>query len=566
MDSPYAQDEKKNESMDTATGPRTITSTKELPSWDVVLNDVGQDLGGRNAPKEILILGKVSDQKSASPPVYVVATPEGIRSSSYTGILLQLAEKGYSVADTLLASSDVLMVVLSEFNSTHTKSDREIEESISHKWWDDVAAEAYRLGASDIHLLAKRGRGDLLYVIDGEIESARRPLTEDQAVSYIGSMYNTMTDPGTTSGELDMRRPLSAPITRRLPGIGTLRLRYESHGIEPSGLSLTLRLIPLGAEMKRLLPAQLGYSPDQAEDLERMFSRSSGIVLFAGPTGSGKSTSMAHELMGWVENNPGKMLRTVEEPVEIIIPGTNVSQASINRGNANGDKDKKEEDPFLVMLRSLLRSAPDAIMAGEIRDGQTANLAIQAARSGHFCVSTLHADGATIAFGRLEGMGIHRIDLASVGLFGGIIFQRLVPLLCEHCKQPAREFVDKPEYAAVLGRLKKYMQNHRPDIPNYLDTVYLRHPDGCDKCRHKGVKSRTACAEILMPTLPMLAAIRSGDSVELVRLWRKTIDPKDPSVMRGRTAFEHGGWKMVNGLLSPLDVERKFHFLDEESF
>jgi type II secretory ATPase GspE/PulE/Tfp pilus assembly ATPase PilB-like protein len=566
MDSPVGYVADKEASPPVGDRPGVCASVKDLPAWDVILNAAGGPLAGRVPPTNILVLGRANEQAGESPRVFVLSTQDAGDSAAFTSTLLHLAEKGYSVTDTLAATHDVIRVVLSMWESATTSTIRGVEDSTAHKWWDDVVAEAYRLGASDIHLRANRGRGDLLYRIDGELEPSGRPLTEARALDLAGSMYNTMTDPGTTSGELSALKPLSAPITRHIDGVGAMRLRFESLPVEPNGLNVTLRLIPLGAKVTRKSPASQGYSPDQEAALERMFSRSSGLILFVGPVGSGKSTSMANMLMGWVDSNPGKMLRTVEEPVEILIPGTNVSQSSVNRGQqalATANK-KDSNDPFMVMLRSIVRSDLDAMMVGEIRDGQTAHLAIQGVRSGHLCVSTLHSDGALIAFDRLDGMGVPRVDLASVGLIAGIVFQRLVPVLCEACKRPARDFVDSPEHAAVLGRLETYMRQH-PEMPDYLDHVYFRNPSGCEACRHRGVRSRTACAEILIPTTDMLEAIRAGDSVKLWKLWRQTIDPQNPSVMRGRTAFEHAAWKMTQGMLSPPDVERAFHFLDEES-
>lgn len=544
---------------------RVCASVKDLPAWDLILNAEGGPLAGRVPPTDILVMGRNNEQSGDAPLVFVLSTAESAGTAAFTSVLLHLAEKGYFVTNTVTATREIIHVVLSMWDSANASSTRGDEDSAAHKWWDEVAAEAYRLGASDIHLRASRGRGELLYRIDGELEPSGRALTEARALDLAGSMFNTMVDTGTTSGELDMRKPLSAPITRNLEGVGALRLRYESLPVEPNGLNVTLRLIPPGVTRKS--PASQGYSPDQEVALERMFSRSSGLILFVGPVGSGKSTSMANMLMAWGQANPGKMLRTVEEPVEILIPGTNVSQSSVNRAHRSGTAIKKtdDEDPFMVMLRSIVRSDLDAMMVGEIRDWQTANLAIQGVRSGHLCISTLHSDGAVIAFDRLDGMGVPRIDLASVGLIAGIVFQRLVPVLCDACKRTAGSFARSPEHVAVLARLTSYMRNHRPDIPDFLDRVHFRNPGGCEACRHRGVRSRTACAEILIPTTQMLGAIREGDSVQLWKLWRQTSDAQNPAVMRGRTAFDHAAWKMTEGLLSPLDVERAFHFLDEDS-
>lgn len=533
---------------------KVVTNVKDLPPWDTVLNAKGQVLGGRHQPTDTLVLGTAADAEHQR--VFIVATPEASDGAGYAELILRLYEKHYNVQTTLVADASVLKVVLNVYEAS-LSGGPQADTSEMHSTWDAIIAEAHGLGASDIHMRAALGRCEFAYRINGDLEPKAKSFTQEQGVALAASMYNTMVDKGSTSDDFNPRAPQSASVTRSV-STGRLRLRFESLPIEPDGISVTLRLISIGVAAKRRTPQELGYAPDQAHALERIFARSSGMILFVGTTGSGKSTSMANLLMQLVADRPGKLLRTVEEPVEIRIPGA--AQTSVTRGSGDGD-----EDAFSTVLRSMMRSDPDYLMVGEIRDSKTANLAIQAVRSGHLCISTLHADGAPIAYDRLVGLGVSRSDVASVGLVAGLIYQRLVPVLCE-CKVPARS-VERTAHAAVLERLATYIAAHRTDLESdYLDRVHFRNPHGCSRCKNKGVVGRTVCAEILIPRPNMLPAIRSGDSNELWRMWRETIATDDHARMTGRTAFEHALWKMSVGEVSPVDVEREFRFLDEDLF
>lgn len=415
----------------------------------------------------------------------------------------------------------------------------------------DLGRRALKERASDIHIWTQRGTGRIVFRIDGVLEYIDH-ITQEDAFELFHSIYNTLTETGSTQEGFNRAQMQDAVVEHRYPE-GTVRFRYSGMPIGHDGHRVTLRVIPVGATSKPKTFSELGYSTDQCEMLERMFSYSSGLIVVSGTTGSGKSTTIANALGNMAKEAtppnsdvPAKLIATVEQPIEITIPG--VLQTAVPG---------EEREDFLEVLRQNLRSDPDVIGVGEVRDEESAHVTIQAVRSGHLCLTTVHADSAPLVYDRFVGMGVSREDLAGVGLVVGFIYQKLLRVLCERCKVPASDLMDvaSPALLAQLERIRKRVGT--------LEGIYYRNETGCPACKARGVTGRTVCAEILRPTPAILQAVAANDSTGVWRLWRSTIKPDRPADMTGRTAFEHAIYKMQLGLVSPRDVEREFRYLDE---
>ncbi|OGU24402.1 MAG: hypothetical protein A2580_08675 [Hydrogenophilales bacterium RIFOXYD1_FULL_62_11] len=523
--------------------PGTLERKSDLPEWDVVLNDAGQKLGVGAArdPNMAIVANETGKNRRCFFFAGPAATQKGIQNA-----IAKVLPHGYRMGGVLQVTDELLKIVYNQWDLANQSGRRKADDSELQKEFDEIGLDAVRMKASDIHISVTAKGAEIKFRVHGELEYYR-DITAERAHALCSSIYNTLAEQGSTKDGFMPEKMQDAVIERHFD-VGMVRFRYSGLPIAPSGFDVTLRVIPIGVEARRKEMHELGYSGDQCDVLERIFSYSSGLILFAGTTGSGKSTTMASMLGKVAEDRPGKKIRTVEEPVEYKIAG--VYQSPVKR--LKGDK-----SDFLNALRQILRADPDILGVGEIRDGDTADLAIQAVRSGHLCVSSIHADSAPICYDRLIGMGINRLDLCSVGLVGGLIYQRLVQVLCPNCKTPADEAYMAPgdPMERVLGRVEKVLGS--------LDGIYVRNTEGCPECEQRGVIGRTVCAEILRPTQPMLKAISDGDSRTLWKLWRQQIDEKDDSKMMGRTAFEHAMWKMKQGYVSPESVEREFHFLDE---
>jgi len=275
---------------------------------------------------------------------------------------------------------------------------------------------------------------------------------------------------------------------RRLPQDGSIKMNVRGREIDmriatgpiAHGECVVVRILDRTAVELDL--AKLGFEADKLEQLNRIFARPSGIILVTGPTGSGKSTTLYAGLSRL--NNAERKIVTIEDPVEYKIDGLNQFQVKPDIGL-----------DFARALRSILRHDPDVIMVGEIRDGETARIAMQSALTGHLVLSTLHTNDAASAITRLLDMGVEDYLVAST--VTGILAQRLVRVLCKSCRQP----VDVPLAIASADRTAG---------------TQAYQAVGCADCGGTGYRGRTVISELLAFNDELRQAIlRHEDAVRL---------------------------------------------------
>jgi type IV pilus assembly protein PilB len=311
--------------------------------------------------------------------------------------------------------------------------------------------------ASDIHIEPDDHVLRVRQRIDGELRELMRPPTGMHAA--IVSRLKVMAD-------LDISE-------RRKPQDGRFRVRLDTRAVDVrmstlptvQGEKVVLRIMDRGA--MRITLGNLGIGHQRLQQLHELINRPDGIILVAGPTGSGKTTT----LYGALEeiNEPGKNICTVENPVEYNLRGVNQVQANQKGGLG-----------FADALRSLLRQDPDVLMVGEIRDTETATIAVQASLTGHLVLATLHTNDAVSAVTRLINMGIEPYLIGAA--LRGVISQRLVRCLCPTCRQPI-------EVAAAVRRR----------LPNLPEGQYYT-GRGCDACKGAGYSGRIGIYELLVVT------------------------------------------------------------------
>lgn len=376
-----------------------------------------------------------------------------------------------------------------ENEETPNKQDNEIEDAPVVKFIQSILLEAIRLKVSDIHFEPYEKYYRVRYRLDGALyESKKAPLSiKEKIASRIKVISN-----------LDISE-------KRVPQDGRFKLKVSAdRAIDfrvstlPTlwGEKIVMRILDSSPAMLDL--DKLGYSAEQKKLLVEAVARPYGMVLVTGPTGSGKTVSLYSCLQ--LLNKEDINICTAEDPAEINLPG-------VNQVNMN----EKAGLNFAATLKSFLRQDPDTILVGEIRDLETADIAIKAAQTGHMVLSTLHTNDAPKTITRLMNMGVKPFNIASSIIM--ITAQRLARKLCPHCKKP-----DYDVPAEILLESGLSIE----ELEGYQSTWNIYKPVGCEECGGKGFKGRVGIYQIM----PITEEIRKiilieGTDVEIANASRE---------------------------------------------
>lgn len=322
-----------------------------------------------------------------------------------------------------------------------------------------IISQAINDKSSDIHIEPDAKSVRVRYRVDGVLHEVMQPPKHIQApmVSRIKIMSN-----------LDIAE-------RRIPQDGKIHLKHDGREFDlrvstvpcVHGEKVVMRILDKGSVMLGL--SKLGFYPEIQQTLENLVIKPYGMVLVTGPTGSGKSTTL-YSVLNKV-NTVGVNIMTVEDPVEYQIPGINQVQQNVKAGLT-----------FASALRAFLRQDPDIIMVGEIRDGETAQIGVEAALTGHLVLSTLHTNDASGAITRLTEMGIEPFLCSSSIIC--VLAQRLARTICPNCKE---------SYVPPMESVRKF------GLAAYTDSeITFYRGRGCDNCKVSGYKGRTGIHELLV--------------------------------------------------------------------
>jgi len=368
-----------------------------------------------------------------------------------------------------------------------------------------IVAQAVQQGASDIHVNPEEGDTRVLFRVDGVLAPAAT--VKRRMAMGVVSRIKIMAD-------LDISE-------RRVPQDGRFALTVEGRRVDirvvtlplVNGEGVVMRILDKGNMVLDGLES-LAMQEAQLERFRRAVNRPNGAVLVTGPTGSGKSTTLYAALHAL--NDGERSIITIEDPVEKRIAGIKQMQIAPKAGVT-----------FDVGLRSMLRADPDVIMVGEIRDRETAHIAVEAALTGHLVLSTLHTRDAPSALGRLIDMGIEPFLVSSA--VDCIVAQRLVRALCTHCKREQKV----PE--AVLAE-------------HGLAGVTVYEPVGCSRCAGSGYRGRLAIYEVMTVSEPIRALILERASVD---------DMVEVALREGMQRLRDDGLQKVReGVTSIAEIER----------
>uniref|UniRef100_UPI00201D1CC5 GspE/PulE family protein n=1 Tax=Escherichia coli TaxID=562 RepID=UPI00201D1CC5 len=407
---------------------------------------------------------------------------------------------------------------------------------------------ARKLGASDIHFLISESIFKVRMRIFGELQT----VDEDQPAlgySLCATAILSMADVTETSffpqREQDAR--LSPQLMRK---IGIFGARY-SHRPTGDGLIAVMRLIPDDGDKVPTFK-QLGFIPEQIRLLNIMLRRPEGKIVLSGPTGSGKSTTLRSACRVYLDDNQGRHLLTIEDPLEGQILGATQTPIIC---------DKSDEDAVKLAwsraISSAMRLDPDAIMEGEMRDLISMMSTTYAAQTGHIVLTTLHTNSALGIPERMITMGMNADLICDAQLLIGMISQRLVPTLCPSCRIPWEKRA--PE---LSDDERDYLERHcNKDSLCSTDNIWFRNHHGCSECNHdviingrkrgeigKGLTGRTVIAEVIEPDNRLFQILKTRGKVAARKYWLEN--------MKGISRVEHLLRRINEGLVDPLEADR----------
>ncbi|WP_287408361.1 type II/IV secretion system protein [Oceanithermus sp.] len=419
-------------------------------------------------------------------------------------------EQIVKLIERFYGSSGDLDELTKEFAHKHREEEEvstDLDDNAVVRLVNTIIREAYLQDASDIHIEPRETDVIVRIRIDGALREYMR--LPKGAAPAIASRIKIM-------GNLDIAE-------RRLPQDGRVRFKDRSIDLDlrlstlPTvyGEKSVMRLLRKATEIPEI--EGLGFAPDVFERFQEVISKPYGIFLITGPTGSGKSFTTFSILKRVA--TPDKNTTTIEDPVEYEIPGINQTQVNMAAGL-----------DFARALRAFLRQDPDIIMVGEIRDSETAQIATEAALTGHLVIATLHTNDAAGAVTRLDEMGVELFNISASLI--GVLAQRLVRKVCDHCK------VEVEPDPSVLRRLNL-------DEKEFKDVTLYRGV-GCERCNGTGYKGRYAIHELMVIDDEIRRAIVEGKSATEI---------KELARQKGmKTLREDGIYKAMQGITTLEEV------------
>lgn len=433
--------------------------------------------------------------------------------------------------------------------------------------WLDMAVQE---GATDLHVqVVGQSRAVVQLRIDGELENMRDSrkgiYTELEAMESMAWPFNSGSAKGSNnSAQWEAARNLYCMTDARVVKNKQIALRYQSLRGH-LGPKMIARLLNVDTNAPTLTYAQLGYSESQRLMMLDVSNMPSGFVIFAGVTGSGKTTT----LKTFIETHPGNgtmAIYSMEDPVEYPLRG--VHQIALQRDISNVEGSKRM---YNEVVASLMRADPDIVIVGEIRDGATAGAGQQIVETGHMALGTVHAHLISGIVPRLtnEEIGMSRDVLTNPNMLSLLAYQALTPKLCIHCRMEGDEAV---ELARESDSKNPDISNEAKQIGDIIEAIGSRFSlnagnmrykrvGGCEQCNFRGTKGVTVVAEMVIPDRKWLEYTRDGKDYEAMIHYRQMSDKRfDTDNMNGKTIFEHTLSKAFKSEVDPRQCERFDNF------
>ncbi|MCQ2914497.1 MAG: Flp pilus assembly complex ATPase component TadA [Alphaproteobacteria bacterium] len=410
----------------------------------------------------------------------------------------------------------------------------------------DVLQKAAGVKVSDIHVVVGTKKTEVIFRQNGMMQVIMER-DKDWGEAFVRAAFasSDISDANYASNEYQAAQKLGETALRgsggklRLPR-NVLGVRLQFNPIAFGTRYLVMRMLYADDDPDNAGDLMaLGYTQRESDMFYRLRAVPIGIIIVAGPTGSGKSTTLQRNMISMLqERNFELNLITVEDPPEYPIPGARQMPVT------NAENEKAKEEAFTKALAASLRSDPDMLMIGEIRTLSAAQLAFKGALSGHGVWSTLHANSSPAVIMRLRDMGVEPFKLIDPEIMKGMVSQRLFGRICPNCALHAKDHLDNP----VVKRLRKAYGDFG------LETACLKGP-GCADCQGRGVKGRCVVGEILLPDATFLDLLVKGETKKAIDYWTGDLG--------GRTMKDCAVERMLKGLVSCEEVERWCGLLDE---
>jgi type II secretory ATPase GspE/PulE/Tfp pilus assembly ATPase PilB-like protein len=530
----------------------TIRRLDQTPAYEKVLSrENGEVAIAPQVRKDYIVL---LSKKESNKVIIITSIEKSESSSGIDHIFLDIKQKcslkGYKDVEKMYAPRQIIALIY-ESLASNGGNDQEIKDSESLQAdFDRLLADALVNNVSDIHIEVRRNNAVVRYRINGSLR-----VINDWPVSYARNFAVVVYQVIAEEKEVTFieSNQQSAIIDRELVIDNKkqrVRVRLNTLPAYPDGFDMVMRLLRMGVSTKKATLNSLGYNDAQLKDINTAVSKPVGAIVIAGTTGSGKSTSLSTMISRKIEHHSDESgcrikVITVEDPPENEIKNSTQVPVVRTRTGKNG------KNPFAEAMKAALRSDPDIIMVGEVRDEDSTELLVHTVQSGHQAYTTIHTSSAIGIVSRLRGMGIKNDVLGSTDFFSGLIYQGLLPVTCKECGMTLDEFKEKNKDNQDSQELCQRINS----VTSSYDREKIRfiRYEGCEHCVG-GITGRTVVAEVIIPDKKMKMLFSEGKDTLALEYFLEN---------GGKTILSHGIDKMKDGVCDPRDVEYKLGRLDD---
>lgn len=538
---------------------KEIKEEKDLPKGKVISFDGDKfELGEKT--RQDLCVWQIHSPNPEQKLVWVLKSKNALGGGEhfllYNQLIKNIEREGFKISKDINVSTNLLKT-LYEKRLFESNQKANSSQGLVLTMFEAMLDTALREKVSDIHIEVRMQETTIRMRKDGELSEMKSfQLTAKEGSSLCAVMYNVLAENQDVA--FNPRDCQQGAVPYSIKG-HPLRLRYQSMPHDQDGYDVVLRVLAVGRSEEFISLEKLGYTKQQVQQLESITSRRVGALVIAGVTGSGKSTTLKNILM-YVNVNTSYKLKiyTIEDPPEYSI--AKVTQIPVVVGKDSNSTQKVS--PFEKPIKACMRGDPDIIMIGEVRDRTTGDLTKKAIQSGHQVLTTVHAVSALGIIDRFQDFGLDGKTLGSPQFLNGLLYQKLLPVLCPDCSISLNEYIKSSSVSKDTLELYKRIKSVVGDVSKY--PIKMRSQSGCKSCGNRGIKGRTVCAEVISIDLTMMRLINEGSIIDLMFYWRSLSDKKpDSGNMVGKTCMEHGFYKMLSGVVCPRDVEETFVPFDE---